>query len=649
MSSTMSPRRTARTAVSLLVLLAASAAPLAAGVNRWTRIGPYGGVVTELATAASRPRLVYAALQGGNVFRSPDAGRSWAFAGGVPATRVEGLAVHPRVPALVYAATEDGLFRTTDTGASWVRVGGDPGRQAVVAVAIDPRSPRIVYAARFAGALSRSEDGGATWTDGDDGPHGVWSIAIDPTRSRTVYVTAQGGPFKSTDRGATWAPIHGGLPPGLPRGTIFLDPRRPTTLFLAISSYQGGLFRSTDAGATWRPSASGLGRGGVVALAFDSAGGPVYAATGLDGVFASTNGGVTWRPARAGLEGFLVWDLLATRFGLLAATLGQGVFSSSDRAATWQASNQGLTALVVTGMAVGDQNPPRLYAGDPEAGLFKTADRGAHWLRLKLDLALEGSELTGPVEVDPRLALTVYAGILGGFARSDNGGRRWQIFGLGCLRTGRIVLDPHEPGTVYVGGGFAIAACGLLPGACASFKVTPAGAACLRDAAIGPRGVAVLAADPHVSGHLYAAGHADGVWNLYQSFDGGASWSLLAPALLPHLLVFDPAQAGVVYGGFDGAVGRSADGGITWELSSEGLPESAAVISLALDPTDPAVLYAAAVEGVFKSTDGGRTWSDIAPGLAGLPVRKVLVDPQDPSILYAATRGASVLSVDQEP
>ncbi|HEX9669353.1 MAG TPA: hypothetical protein VGC93_07690, partial [Thermoanaerobaculia bacterium] len=266
----MSPRHTARTAFCLLLLIAA--APLAAGVNRWTRIGPYGGVVTKLAAAASRPGLVYAALGGGDVYRSPDAGRTWILAGQVLATRIHDLAVHPRVPTIVYAATQDGLFRTTDAGASWVRVGGDPGRQVVVAVAIDPRSPRIVYAARFAGALSRSEDGGATWTGSDDGPRGVWSIAIDPTRSRTVYVTAEGGPFKSTDRGATWAPIRGGLPPGLPAGTIFLDPRRPTTLFLAISSYQGGLFRSTDGGVTWRPSAAGLGRGGVLVLAFDPAG-----------------------------------------------------------------------------------------------------------------------------------------------------------------------------------------------------------------------------------------------------------------------------------------------------------------------------------------------------------------------------------------
>ncbi|HEX9671343.1 MAG TPA: hypothetical protein VGC93_17890, partial [Thermoanaerobaculia bacterium] len=378
------------------------------------------------------------------------------------------------------------------------------------------------------------------------------------------------------------------------------------------------------------------------------AGGLVYAATGLDGVYVSANGGATWRPARAGLEGLLAWDLLATRFGLLAAALGQGVFSSTDRGATWQPSNQGLTALVVIGMAVGDQTPPRLYVGDPEAGLFKTADRGAHWLRLNLDPVLEGSGFTGPVEVDPRQPLTVYAGILGGFARSDNGGRRWQTVGLGCLYPGRILVDPHEAGTVYVSGGFAIAACGLLPGACASFKVTPAETTCLRDA-IDPWGVAVLAVDPHVGGHLYGVALVGGVRSLYQSLDGGASWALLAPAVAPDVLVVDPTQAGVVYGGFTGAVGRSGDGGATWELSSAGLPPGAFVLSLALDPTDPAVLYAAAREGVFKSRDDGRTWSEVAPGLGGLPVWKVLLDPEDPSILYAATSAASVLSIDQEP
>jgi photosystem II stability/assembly factor-like uncharacterized protein len=218
-----------------------------------------------------------------------------------------------------------------------------------------------------------------------------------------------------------------------------------------------------------------------------------------------------------------------------------------------------------------------------------------------------------------------------------------------CLRTGRILPDPQAAGTVYVAGAFATSGCALQPGACASFRVTPAGTTCLRDAAIDPRGVGVLAVDPHVAGHLYAAAIVGGVRSLYQSFDGGASWALLAPALDPLVLAVDSAQAGVVYAGLIGAVGRSVDGGATWELASDGLPAGAFVLSLALDPTDPDVLYAAAEDGVFESADGGRTWSAVAPGLAGLPVRKVLIDPEDPSILYAATRGGSVLSVDQEP
>lgn len=641
----MSPRHTARPAVCLL-LLVASAAPLAAGVNRWTRIGPYGGTVLALAAAPSRPGLVYAGLEPGGVFRSPDAGRTWTFAGGgLVETRVNHLAVHPRLPTIAYAATDRGAFKTNDAGASWARISGVLW---FTRVAVDPRSPRFVYAAPLGAPLLRSADGGATWVELQASPLGVRSIAIDPARSQTIYAAAADAPFKSTDRGATWTRIDRGLPAGFPADLIAVDPRSPRILFVAAAGQGWGLFKSTDGGATWKPSQRGLGLAWVRDLVFDPAGATLYAVIVRDEIVrivTSGNGGATWRPAGAQSFG----ALLATRFGLLGGTYGRGVFASSDRGATWQPSNDGLSALQISAFAIGDQSPPRLYAGDRPSGLFKSADRGAHWLRLNTELGLNAFWFMGPVEVHPLAPLTVYAAFFRGFARSDNGGRRWQRFDMGCFSPSQFVLDPTTPDAVYLSGGFMLGACYLQPGACTSFKVTPAGATCLRDPALAPVGVAVLAVDPHAPGHLYAVGFAEGVRSLYQSLDGGASWALLAPAVAPDVLVVDPAQLGVLYGGFTGAVGRSADSGATWELSSEGLPAGAFVLSLALDPTDPAVLYAAAREGVFKSRDDGRTWSEVAPGLGGLPVWKVLLDPEDPSLLYAATSAASVLSIDQEP
>jgi photosystem II stability/assembly factor-like uncharacterized protein len=72
--------------------------------------------------------------------------------------------------------------------------------------------------------------------------------------------------------------------------------------------------------------------------------------------------------------------------------------------------------------------------------------------------------------------------------------------------------------------------------------------------------------------------------------------------------------------GFQGGVGASTDGGLTWNRSGLGLPEMATTHVL-LDPSSPKsrrTLYATGFgRGVFKSADNGRTWSLKNAGIAG--------------------------------
>jgi len=86
--------------------------------GRWTRIGPDGGRVSVFAAAPSRPATVYAAVSGSSVFRSPDGGVSWTFAGRGLGTRpiVNGLAVDAAQPDRVYASTAHVLFRSANGG-----------------------------------------------------------------------------------------------------------------------------------------------------------------------------------------------------------------------------------------------------------------------------------------------------------------------------------------------------------------------------------------------------------------------------------------------------------------------------------------------------------------------------------------------------
>ena len=82
--------------------------------------------------------------------------------GGLPASRtVNGFAVSPADPKVMYVAMRDGLFKSTDAGETWKTLG--KGLKNLAAVAVNPRKPNEVYVSTADGVIFRSTDGGMTW------------------------------------------------------------------------------------------------------------------------------------------------------------------------------------------------------------------------------------------------------------------------------------------------------------------------------------------------------------------------------------------------------------------------------------------------------------------------------------------------------
>ncbi len=83
--------------------------------------------------------------------------------GGLPTSTVNGFAVHPANPHVMYVAMRDGIFRSEDGGTRWTPVGS--GIKRVAAVTVNPRTPAQVYAVTMDGRLFRSQDSGAGWQE----------------------------------------------------------------------------------------------------------------------------------------------------------------------------------------------------------------------------------------------------------------------------------------------------------------------------------------------------------------------------------------------------------------------------------------------------------------------------------------------------
>jgi len=258
---------------------------------QWRSIGPFrGGRVTAVAGVPGQPLVYYTGATGGGVWKTTNGGIEWApiTDGQVKTGSVGAIAVAPSDPNVLYVGMGescirgnvshgDGVYRSTDAGKTWAHVGLRDTMQ-IGRIRVHPQDPDHVYVAALGHTwgphaergIFRSRDGGKTWSKSlfVDDKTGAVDLAMDPTNPRVLYAAfwqAQrtpwsldsGGPgsalYKTTDGGDNWKKLDGkGLPKG-PWGRIgvSVSPARSERVYAVIEAEEGGVFRSDDAGATW--------------------------------------------------------------------------------------------------------------------------------------------------------------------------------------------------------------------------------------------------------------------------------------------------------------------------------------------------------------------------------------------------------------
>ena len=220
---------------------------------RWRMVGPFRGGRTIAASGAEgQPNLFYIGAVGGGVWKSVNAGEIWEpIFDKQPIGSIGAIAVAPSDPNIIYVGTGEsdfrsnltygiGVFKSTDAGKTWAHMGLKDSRH-ISRIAIDPQNPQHLLVAAMGSAYGPgpergvflSTDGGANWrkTLYKDPDTGAIDVQIDRDNPQTVLAslvrdrrppwstyapsTTGGSIFKSTDGGATWNPITGG---GLPSG-----------------------------------------------------------------------------------------------------------------------------------------------------------------------------------------------------------------------------------------------------------------------------------------------------------------------------------------------------------------------------------------------------------------------------------------------
>ena len=189
--------------------LAAQRDSLAFAGLHWREIGPYRGGRSVAGTGnPSRPDEFWMGTTGGGVFKSINAGQSWApvtdkYFGGT----IGAIAVAPSAPDVVYVgggeypirgnvSHGDGVWKTTDGGKTWAFIGLGDTRQ-IADIVVHPTNPDLVYvgalghvwAPNAERGVFRSKDGGKTWEKilFRNDSTGVVDLVMDPNNPNVLY------------------------------------------------------------------------------------------------------------------------------------------------------------------------------------------------------------------------------------------------------------------------------------------------------------------------------------------------------------------------------------------------------------------------------------------------------------------------------
>ena len=242
----------------------------------WRCIGPSrGGRVVAVAGDANDPMTFYFGACAGGVWKTTDGGVYWRCVtdGYLTSATIGALAVARSDSNVVYAGTGettirldvsfgDGMYRSTDAGRTWAHIGLKETRH-IGRVLVHPSDPNLVYVAALGDAFGanpergvyRSRDGGQSWEHVlERGPDaGCVDMSMDPNNPRIMLAAfwqarrnfwnlTSGGPgsglFRSMDCGDTWEQVTGG---GFPDGMlgkvgVSVSPARAGRVFALVEA-----------------------------------------------------------------------------------------------------------------------------------------------------------------------------------------------------------------------------------------------------------------------------------------------------------------------------------------------------------------------------------------------------------------------------
>ena len=593
--------------------------------------------VGAIAVSRSDPNVIYAGMgescirgnvsHGDGVYRSTDAGKTWAHLGLERTRNIGKVRVHPEDPDTVYVAalghahgsnTERGVFRSRDGGKTWKRVLYRNENAGAIDISMDPNNPRILYAT-------------------------IWEAVRRP------HELVSGGPgsgiFRSTDAGDTWTDISHAR--GLPKGIlgkigIAASPAKSGRVFAIVEAENGAVFRSDDGGDSWERGSEDRNLR--------------QRAWYYNHIYADPKDAETaW-----------VLNVDAWRSNDGGKTFVQMSIPHGDHHDLW----------------IDPDDPNRMIEGNDGGGVV-TFNGGESWSGVYNQPTAEFYHVTTDMNTPYRIygcqqdntSMSIPSRAqIAGVTAADN-------FAVGGGEAGHIAVRPDDPDVVYAG-----EYQGIITRHDRRSRQTrlisvwpePSSGEGADDVRYRFQWTAPIALSPHDPNVLYHCGN-----RIFRTRNEGESWEAISPDLTRndpkrlgasggpitkdntgaeyYCTVFafaeSPVQRGVLWAGSDdGLVHVSRDDGKTWKnVTPKGIGSWALMSIIDASPHDAGTAYLAANRYkqddfrpyLFRTKDYGRTWTKITSGIADDDFTRVIrADPAKPGLLYAGTETGVYVSFD---
>jgi photosystem II stability/assembly factor-like uncharacterized protein len=645
--------------------------------------------IGAIAVAPSNPSIVWAGTGepnnrqssswGNGIYKSVDAGKTWAGMGLADSHHIGRIAIDPKNPQTVYVAAlghlwgpnaERGLYKSTDGGKNWNRVLFVNDDTGVVDVKIDPQNTETIFAAAYErrrtpfgfngggsnSALYKSTDGGATWkklTNGlprENGDIGRIGISVFSKDSAIVYAMVQhadGGIFRSEDHGETWVKMNSANPNPPYFSNLFIDPNNDLRIWIAALQGSGelaGVAYSQDGGKTFTPTWGTKVHADFHAMWID----PVnsnHMIIGVDGgIYTTRDRGINWSHLNniAIGQAYQVGYDMAKPYHVCSGFQDNGSWwgPSAVRNVNGILNSDWVEVLVGDGFHCQPDHADSnlVYIESQDGSLlrinFATHERATIVPQPKPDESPYRFEWNAPIEISIHDEKTIYFGAQYLFKSTDRGDN-WTIISpdlttnadrntmpiLGKLIGKDKILSRNYGVTWYP---------------------------CITRISESP-------VDPNV----IWVGTQDG--NLQVTRDGGKTWANVADRVpgVPKGTYVGGVEAsrigtGSAYVVFDGHRGDdfkihafyTSDFGKTWQSVAGNLPGSAGTARVIReDPRNQNLLFLGTEFGAYFSFDRGQQWEIFGSNFPRVRVDDIKVHPREHDLIIA-THGRSLWILD---